>query len=118
VLACVIMFPILTIWTDMIAMLGGYFESVITSGMDYRIFIRTAFSTLRFSDLIVDTMKTSIFGFIIATVSCYLGFTVRGGTQAVGRAAMQAVVVSSLLILLADVIIVRISLMLFGNIGG
>lgn len=117
VLACVIMFPVLTIWTDIIAMLGGYMESVLSAGMDYRIFIRTAFSSLRFSDLIVDTMKTSIFGFLVAIVSCYLGFNVRGGTRAVGRAAMQSVVISSLLILLADVIIVRISLMLFGNIG-
>ena len=117
VLACIIMFPILTIWTDIIAMLGGYFESLLASNMDYRIFISTAFSSLRFSDLIVDTMKTSIFGFIVGIVSCYLGFTVRGGTREVGRAAMQSVVISSLLILLADVIIVRVSLMLFGNIG-
>ena len=117
VLACIIMFPLLTICTDIIAMFGGYIESMLATDMDYRIFINTAFSSLRFSDLIVDTMKTSIFGFIVGIVSCYLGFTVRGGTREVGRAAMQSVVVSSLLILLADVIIVRVSLMVFGNIG-
>lgn len=116
VLACVVIFPILTIWTDIIAMLGGFLESVLTANMDYRIFIDTAFSSLRFSDLFVDTMKTSIFGFIVGIVSCYLGYSVRGGTREVGQAAMRSVVVSSLLILLADVIVVRISLMLFGNI--
>ncbi len=118
VLACVIMFPILTIWTDMIAMLGGYLESVLAANMDYRIFISTAFESLRFSDLIVDTMKTSIFGFIVGIVSCYLGYTVRGGTREVGQAAMQSVVLSSLFILLADVAIVRLSLALFGDVGG
>ena len=117
VLACVIVFPILTIWTDTIALLGGYLESVLATNMDYRIFINTAFSSLRITDLIVDTMKTSIFGFIVGTVSCYLGYTVRGGTRDVGRAAMRAVVISSLLILLSDVLIVRLSLILFGDVS-
>ena len=115
VLACIVMFPIMTICADIIALVGGYIESVMTSDMDYRVFIDTAFSSLRFSDLIVDTGKTSLFGFIVGIVSCYLGYTVQGGTREVGQAAMQAVVLSSLLILLADVIIVRISLMFFGG---
>lgn len=118
VLACVVMFPLLTICTDVIAMVGGYLESLASTNMDYRIFVNVAFSSLRFSDLFVDTMKTSIFGFIVGIVSCYMGYTVRGGTREVGRAAMHSVVVSSLLILLADVLVVRISLMLFGDIGG
>ncbi len=117
VLACVFMFPLLTICADMIALIGGYVESVISADMDYRVFIDSAFSNLRFSDLVVDTMKTSIFGFIVGVVSCYLGYTVRGGTREVGQAAMQAVVLSSLLILLADVLVVRISLMIFGDIS-
>ena len=115
VLACIVMFPIMTICADIIALVGGYVESVMTSDMDYRVFIDTAFSGLRFSDLIVDTGKTSLFGFIVGIVSCYLGYTVQGGTREVGQAAMQAVVLSSLLILLADVVVVRISLMFFGG---
>ncbi|MEX1055139.1 MAG: ABC transporter permease [Rhodothermales bacterium] len=118
VLACVVMFPILTICTDVIAMFGGYVESLLSENMDYRIFVDVAFSSLRFSDLFVDTMKTSIFGFLVGIVSCYMGYNVRGGTREVGRAAMHSVVVSSLLILLADVLVVRISLMLFGDLGG
>lgn len=117
VLACMIMFPILTLWTDSIAMFGGYLESLMSSGMDYRIFISTAFESLRFSDVIVDTGKTAVFGFIVGIVSCYLGFNVRGGTREVGQAAMRAVVASSLLILLTDVVIVRLSLMIFGDVG-
>ncbi len=118
VIACVIMFPVMTICTDIIAMFGGYMESLLATNMDYRIFINTAFSTLRLSDLLVDTLKTSVFGFIVAIVSCFHGYTVRGGTREVGQAAMKSVVASSLLILLSDVVIVRMSLFIFGDVSG
>ncbi len=117
VLACVIMFPIMTMLTDFLALAGGYLEAWLSDGMNVRVFIATAFDSLRFADVIVDTMKTSIFGFIVGIVSCYLGYNVRGGTREVGRAAMQSVVVSSLLILISDVVIVRLSIMLFGDIS-
>lgn len=117
VLACVLMFPVMTMLTDTLAMTGGYLEAVLADGMDYRVFLDTAFDSMRFVDVVVDTMKTSVFGFIVGIVSCYLGYNVRGGTREVGQAAMQSVVVSSLLILLADVFIVRVSLLLFGDIS-
>ncbi len=118
VVACIIVFPVLTICTDTLAMIGGYLESVLSTEMDYRIFFNTAFESIRISDLVVDTMKTSIFGFIVAIVSCYMGYNVRGGTREVGQAAMQAVVVSALLIFIADVVVVRMSLLIFGDISG
>lgn len=118
VLACVIMFPIMTALTDMLALSGGYMESALASNMDYRVFADTALSSLRFADIIVDTLKTSIFGLIVGIVACWLGYNVRGGTREVGQAAMQAVVLSSLLILVADVIVVRVSIMLFGDVSG
>ncbi len=118
VLACVIMFPLMTILVDMIAMSGGFLESNLSTGMDWRVFIDTAFSSMRFVDITVDTLKTSIFGFIVGIVACFLGYTVRGGTREVGQAAMQAVVLSSLLILIADVVVVRISLLVFGDVSG
>lgn len=116
VVACFLMFPVLTTWTNILAMTGGYLESFLANGMHVQVFLNTAFSSLRLSDLIVDTGKTTIFGFIVAMVSCFLGYTVRGGTREVGQAAMQAVVVASLLIIVADVIIVRLSLFFFGSV--
>jgi phospholipid/cholesterol/gamma-HCH transport system permease protein len=118
VLACVIMFPIMTALTDAIALSGGYVESVLSEDMDYRVFTDTAFSSMRFSDISVDTMKTAVFGLIVGIVACWLGYNVRGGTREVGQAAMRAVVMSSLLILVADVVIVRASLMFFGDVAG
>ena len=118
VVACVVMFPVMTMLTDVIALSGGFIESNLAVDMDYRLFITEAFQSMRFVDVTVDTLKTSIFGFIVGIVSCYLGYNVRGGTREVGQAAMQAVVLSSLLILMADVVVVRASIMVFGDVSG
>ena len=115
VLACVVMFPLLTIACDIIALLGGYVESLLSSDLDYRLFIDQAFSSLRISDVLFSTAKTSVFGLLVAIVGCYSGYYVRGGTREVGQAAMRAVVIGSLLVLLADVMMVRLSLILFGG---
>jgi phospholipid/cholesterol/gamma-HCH transport system permease protein len=116
VLACMLMFPMLTIVADAFGLAGAFLEGSLVANMDYRVFLKVAFQTVRFVDIIVDTGKTMVFGFLVGIVSCYLGYTVRGGTREVGQAAMQSVVLSSLLILLADVIIVRTSIMLFGGV--
>ena len=113
VLACVVMFPLLTIACNLVALSGGYLEAVLSSDLDYRLFIDQAFSSLMLSDLLFSTAKTGVFGFIVGITGCSFGYKVRGGTREVGQAAMQAVVVSSLLVLVANVVLVRISLMLF-----
>ncbi len=113
VLACMVMFPLLTIVCDVVALLGGYFESLLSTNLDFRLFVDRAFSNLRMSDLLFSTAKTSIFGFLVAIVGCYAGYNVQGGTREVGQAAMRAVVIGSLLVLLADVMMVRLSLILF-----
>jgi len=118
VLACILMFPVMTAITDLLALSGGYMESALSENVDYRVFMDTALSSLRFADIVIDTLKTSVFGMIVGIVSCWLGYNVRGGTREVGQAAMRAVVLSSLLILVADVVIVRVSIMLFGDISG
>ena len=114
VLACIVMFPLLTVACNLVALGGGYLEAVLSSDLDYRLFVDQAFESLRLSDLFFSTAKTSVFGFIVAIVGCNFGFMARGGTREVGQAAMQAVVASSLLILVANVVLVRVSLMLFG----
>lgn len=117
VLACIIMFPLLTILTDAVALCGGYLEATFSAGTDYRLYLHDAFKTLRHVDLIVDTFKTCLFGFIVGIVSCSFGYHVRGGAREVGEAAMQSVVLSTLLILLSDVVVVRTSIWLFGDVS-
>jgi phospholipid/cholesterol/gamma-HCH transport system permease protein len=73
-----------------------------------------AMNALDFADLMQGMAKPLVYGFILATVGCYKGLTVRGGTQGVGRATTQAVVVSSVLIIVADVFLTKLALFL-GN---
>ena len=114
VVACIVMFPALTILCDTVALTGGFIESALATGMDYRLFLDSVMSNLRISDIVVSTGKTSLFGFIVGIVSCHFGYTVRGGTTEVGKAAMKAVVLSSLLILGANVLVVRLILLVPG----
>ena len=70
---------------------------------------------LDFADLMQGFTKPMVYGFILATVGCYKGLTVRGGTQGVGRATTQAVVVASVLIIAADLFLTKLALYLGGK---
>jgi phospholipid/cholesterol/gamma-HCH transport system permease protein len=112
VLATLIVVPLLTALTDFIGLLGGSLASVFSLRLDAITFWKRAVDALDFGDLMQGFTKPLVFGFILATVGCYKGLTVRGGTQGVGRATTQAVVVSSVLIIIADLFLTKISLFL------
>ena len=108
VIACVIALPILTTLMNFTGMLGGYAaESAVTS-MPLRTYFNAAFSLIGFSDLIPATAKTMVFGFIIASVASYLGVNTTGGTEGLGRTSTKSVVTASILLILANVVLVRI----------
>jgi phospholipid/cholesterol/gamma-HCH transport system permease protein len=66
-----------------------------------------------FTDLVPATLKTTVFGFIIAVTSSYLGITTDQGTEGVGRASTRSVVFSSVLLILVNVLLVRLIVVLF-----
>ena len=108
VLACVIALPILTSLMNFTGMVGGYVAETAITGMPFRTYFRLAFTSIEFSDLIPATLKTMVFGFIIATVASYLGVNATRGTEGVGQASTRSVVLSSILLILANVLLVRI----------
>ena len=112
VLAALLMVPLLTGLSDFIGLLGGCVASVFSLRLNAIEFWRRAINALDFADLMQGFSKPLVFGFILATVGCYKGLTVRGGTQGVGRATTQAVVISSVLIIVADTFLTKISLYL------
>jgi phospholipid/cholesterol/gamma-HCH transport system permease protein len=112
VLAGVLMVPLLTALTDFVGLLGGCVASVFSLRLGAVVFWRRAIDALDFPDLMQGFMKPVVFGFILATVGCYKGMKVRGGTQGVGRATTQAVVVASVLIIVADLFLTKLSLYL------
>ena len=118
VTACVIAVPILTTLMNFSGMLGGFFAETLSTGMSLRLYFNRAFSIVDLTDYIPATLKTMVFGFIIATMSSYLGFTTESGTEGVGRASTRAVVFSSILIIVSNVVLVRLIFFIFPKAGG
>jgi phospholipid/cholesterol/gamma-HCH transport system permease protein len=110
VVATVLVLPLLTALADFIGLVGGYVVSQFELRLNPVQYWSRAIDALDFSDLMQGLTKPLIFGFIIATVGCYQGLSVRGGTQGVGRATTQAVVVSSVFILVTNAFLTKLML--------
>jgi len=113
VVACMIALPILTSVMNFAGMLGGFAAERAITGVPLRTYFDQAFSLIQYSDLIPATLKTASFGFLIATVSGYLGMHASGGTEGVGRASTRSVVLSSIALIAANVVLVRIIFFFF-----
>jgi phospholipid/cholesterol/gamma-HCH transport system permease protein len=118
VAACIIALPILTTIMNFAGMLGGFLAETATTGMPLPLYFNRAFSIVDVTDYVPATVKTMVFGFIIATMSSYLGFTTESGTEGVGRASTRAVVFSSMLIIVANVVLVRLIFFIFPKAAG
>lgn len=116
VLASLLMVPLLTALMDFVGLLGGCVASVFSLQLSAVEFWRRSVDVLEFSDLMQGFSKAVAFAFILATVGCYKGLTVRGGTQGVGRATTQSVVISSVMIIIADLFLTKLSLYLANRI--
>jgi phospholipid/cholesterol/gamma-HCH transport system permease protein len=112
VLAGILMLPLLTALNDFIGLLGGCVASVFSLRLNAVQFWTRAIDALDFADIMQGMMKPLVYGFILATVGCYKGLTVSGGTQGVGRATTQAVVVASVMIIGADLFLTKLALFL------
>jgi len=118
VIACVIALPILTTVMNFAGMLGGFLAEMTATGMPFHLYMKRAFSLVGVTDYVPATLKTMVFGFIIATTASYLGFNTESGTEGVGRASTRAVVLSSLLIIVTNVVLVRFIFFIFPEAAG
>lgn len=97
----------LTILSDLVGLAGGLMVAKLILKLDARQYWYNAWQSLVFEDTFMGLLKPILFGFIISTVGCYYGITARGGTQGVGRATTQAVVASSVLIIVVDFFVTK-----------
>jgi phospholipid/cholesterol/gamma-HCH transport system permease protein len=109
VLAATLMIPLLVIYADALGILGSWAGANIKGNVSFILFFSQAFSHIGFIDLIPALVKTFFFGAVIGFVGCYKGYTAGRGTESVGIAANSAVVVSSLLVIIVDLIAVQIT---------
>lgn len=116
IFACTFILPILTVYVIFIALIGSYIAVVLVQNMTWAYYADAVIFSVEFGDAIPGVSKTFVFGFIVGVVGTYKGYTTTNGTEGVGRASTTAVVVSSLLILIFDMILVKITLWLWPTI--
>jgi len=113
VLACMLMLPLLTIVANFCGIISGWIANALVEPITLKLFFTLGLKQASFADLLPSTLKTVVFGFIIGMVGCFQGMRAKGGTAGVGRAATSAVVLSSLFVILADVVLVRLIITFF-----
>ena len=118
IIALMIVMPFLTIMMDFSGIFGGYVAEAAVSGMSWQLYFERAFTYIDYSDIIPATLKTIVFGYLIAVASSYLGFTTSRGTEGVGEASTRSVVMSSMLIILSDVVLVKVIFFFYPAVSG
>jgi phospholipid/cholesterol/gamma-HCH transport system permease protein len=104
-LACMIMVPMLVIWSEAIAFVSAIFTVLFSVNVTLYMFITGLKMLFNPIDLIMGVVKTSVFGAIIALTGCHFGLETRGGAEGVGTATTKAVMTSYVLILVFDFVI-------------
>ena len=100
--------PLLTILADFVGLIGGFIIAYYLLNITVSQYWNTAWRSLVWNDLAQGLLKPFIFAIVISLVGCYFGLQTTGGTQGVGRATTQAVVVASVWIFILTFFITRI----------
>ncbi len=101
-LAILIMLPCLTVMADLMGILGGFFIGVTTLGIDPTPYIDNSLDRMQLKDFVSGIIKSIVFAGIIVMVGSYLAFVIEGGAEKVGQNTRSSVVVSMILIIIAD----------------
>jgi phospholipid/cholesterol/gamma-HCH transport system permease protein len=109
------MVPLLSMVACFSGIIAGWGTNALAEPMSFTLFLNQGLGQAKLTDLLPSTFKAAVFGFIIGLVGCFQGMNAKGGTEGVGRAATSAVVLSSLFVILADVVLVRIIVTLFAQ---
>jgi len=109
VIAATLMIPLLILYADALGIIGSWIGANIKGDVSFVLFFSQAFSSIGFIDLLPAVVKSFFFGAVIGLVGCYKGYNAGRGTESVGIAANSAVVLSSLLVLIVDMLAVQIT---------
>jgi len=107
-LALFFMLPCLTILGDFSGILGGFLVGTLSLKIDPDLYMQTTFKYLELKDIYTGLVKSFVFAMIIALIGCYEGLYTKGGAEGIGRATTRSVVISFILIILADCILTAI----------
>jgi phospholipid/cholesterol/gamma-HCH transport system permease protein len=102
VIASVLMVPLLTVVANFVGIAGSYFVGIDLLNINRGDFINNIYKMLELNDIYGGLVKSAFFGLVLSVIGCYKGFNTTGGAEGVGRATTQAVVISSITILVSD----------------
>lgn len=101
-LALLIMLPCLTVFADIIGILGGFIVGVFNLKLDPYRYLTFSFKFMEWKDVWTGLVKSVVFGITISMIGCYRGLKTQGGAEGVGKATTLSVVTSFILIILFD----------------
>jgi phospholipid/cholesterol/gamma-HCH transport system permease protein len=110
VVAGITMFPVLLVFGDLLAILGGLFGAVLLAHVPPGAFINGMKSTFAVWDAVFGLIKGTFFGYAITSIACFRGYYVTGGSGGVGRATMATVVLTCLTVVVLDLILASVLL--------
>ena len=109
VLATTITVPVLGLYCSFVGLLGSFVNVNLNESTSFISFFENGFSTITFLDVFTSVVKSIFFGFTIGIIACYKGYNASNGTQGVGKAANQAVVLAMFLVFIEEMVIVQVS---------
>lgn len=107
-LALLFMLPCLVILGDLVGMFGGYVVGIYNLGLSSGLYIDTTIEFLTIKDIMTGLLKSAVFAMIIALIASHRGISTEGGAEGVGRATTESVVLSFILIIVADAILTAV----------
>ena len=103
-LSVMLVMPILVLITDVSGIFGGMVAAITTLDITVLGYLNQLHRAIDFSDVFTGLGKSVVFGFLIATVGCFMGMQVKGGAESVGKYTTTSVVAGIFLIILFDAI--------------
>jgi len=113
VVACMLILPLMAVFSNIIGIMGGMFIGVTKEGMTVANYYKMTVKFLTLEDVLPGIFKTEIFGIIIGTVACFHGYTTTHGTFGVGRSTRVAVVAATIMVIISDVILTNFGFFLW-----
>lgn len=105
VIASILVVPILTVISDFTGIIGGYIVGVKLLNINSGVYINRTLELLEISDIYNGLFKSVIFGLLLSIIGCYKGYYTKGGARGVGKATTEAVVLSCVVIFIADYVL-------------
>jgi len=113
--ALLISLPLLTVLADLLGIIGGWVTAVVLYNISSTVFISAVKDGITTDDLIGGVVKPVVFSLIIGTIACRQGLSTEGGTVGVGQSTTRAVVMASIIVIIADYFLAKALQVILGS---